>query len=121
MNESLSIVGAVLPVAGVVVGATLQYALSRRTEARKQRQMLRDQAYVDYLRAVADAAHIRSDEDARNAFAAAANAKARIAVYGEPHVIQALAEFEVSGAQLAGAEGRRRFVDLVLRNARSSA
>jgi hypothetical protein len=115
MSESLSLIGAALPLVGVVIGATLQHVLSRKTEARRQRQALRDQAYVDYLRAIADAAHLRSDDDERDAFRAGANAKARIAVYGEADVISALAEFEASGAQLSSDEGHRRFVDLVRR------
>jgi hypothetical protein len=48
---------AVLPLLGVVIGATLQYWTSRSAEARKQLQLLRSQSYVDYLRAVTKAAH----------------------------------------------------------------
>jgi len=74
-----------LPLVGVVVGATLQYWLSRSAESRK--------SYVDYLRAVTKAAHATSPYSARLAQAEAADAKARLAVYGTSAVIAALARF----------------------------
>ncbi len=54
---------ALLPLLGVTIGATLQYWFSRSTEATKQLQALRNQAYVDYLRAVAQSAHSTSPDD----------------------------------------------------------
>jgi hypothetical protein len=91
---------AVLPLIGVAVGAVLQHWLSRNAEARKQLELLRSQAYVDYLRAVAKAAHASSIDAQRSALADAADAKARIAVYGSARVVQALAAFEHAGPTL---------------------
>jgi hypothetical protein len=59
--------------------------LSRSAESRK--------SYVDYLRAVTKAAHATSPYSARLAQAEAADAKARLAVYGTSAVIAALARF----------------------------
>jgi len=69
---------AVLPLLGVAVGALLQHWLSRSAETRKQLAVLRSQAHVDYLRAVAKAAHASSQDARRAAVTDAADAKVRI-------------------------------------------
>jgi hypothetical protein len=104
---------AALPLVGVMLGATLQFWLSRAAESDKHLRVLRDQAYVDYLRAVAAAAHLRSDEDLRDALLAAADAKARIVVYGSTAVIVALAQFEETGALLNNDRSAAAFIALV--------
>ena len=67
---------AILPVLGIIVGAALQFWFSRAAEREKHTDALRSQAYADYLRAVAAAGHLRSDEDLRDAHRDAADAKA---------------------------------------------
>ena len=104
---------AVLPLIGVVVGATMQHWFSRAAESRKQLQVLRSQCYVDYLQAVTKAAHGKSPESIRSAQADAADAKARLAVYGTSGVISALARFEEAGAVLDNPRTRAAFVALV--------
>ena len=71
---------AILPLMGVVIGAILQFWLSRAAERDKHAADRRSQAYADYLRAVAAAAHLGSDEDWRDAHRDIADAKARMAV-----------------------------------------
>src|SRR5215213_8935134 len=104
---------ATLPLIGVVLGAGLQFLLTRATAREQQTATLRSQAYADYLRAVAAAGHLRSDEDLRDAHRDAADAKARIAVYGTVDVIKARARFEESGAVLSHSPASRAFVSLV--------
>jgi len=104
---------ALLPLIGVVVGATMQYWLSRAAESRKQLQLLQTQSYVDYLKAVTKAAHANSPDSLRSAQADAADAKARLAVYGGAHVIAVLARFEETGAVLNNSEAYAAFVALV--------
>jgi hypothetical protein len=104
---------AILPLIGVVVGATLQYWLSRAAESRKQLQLLRSQCYVDYLKAVTRAAHADSPNAIRSAQADVADAKARLAVYGAPEAIVALARFEETGAVLDNPPAQAAFVELV--------
>jgi head-tail adaptor len=114
---------AALPLLGVIIGAALQSRLGRSAEREKQVAGLRAQAYADYLLSVAAAAHLRSDQDLRDAHRETADAKARIAVYGSNEVISALARFEESGAALGSAGSRTAFVALVtrMRSASSSA
>src|SRR6266404_2056543 len=104
---------AVLPLLGVVIGATMQYWLSRSAESRKQLQLLQSQSYVDYLRAVTKAAHAGSHDAVMSANAEAADAKARLAVYGTSGVIAALARFEDAGAVLDNPRTTAAFVALV--------
>lgn len=66
---------AILPLLGVMLGAALQFWLSRAAEREKHTEGLRSQAYADYLRAVAAAAHLRSDEDLRDAHRDAADGR----------------------------------------------
>lgn len=104
---------AILPLLGVMLGAALQFWLSRAADGEKHTEGLRSQAYADYLRAVAAAGHLRSDEDLRDAHRDAADAKARIAVYGSASVISALARFEENGAVLTNGPPAVAFVSLV--------
>lgn len=59
---------------------------------------------MDYLRAVAQAAHSTSAVEMTQARLLAADAKARIVVYGASDVVEALAKFEETGAHLANKE-----------------
>src|SRR5713226_1408460 len=104
---------ALLPLVGVVLGAGLQFLLSRAATREQHAVTLRFQAYADYLRAVAAAGHLRSDEDLRDAHRDAADAKARIAVYGSTEVIKALSRFEEAGAVLSDGPSGRAFVSIV--------
>lgn len=101
---------AVLPLAGVVLGAILQHWLSRNAEDRKQLLTLRREAYVDYLRATTKIARAKDSDAAWDARTALVDAKARIAVYGTTSVLHAMSAFEATGAAIRGEEGRRAFV-----------
>lgn len=111
---------AILPLLGVIIGAILQHWFSRTTESRKQLELLRNQAYVDYLRAVAKSAHRNAPDTLRSALADAADAKARIAVYGTAAVVAALARFEEADPRLDNARSIQCFVALAA-SMRSSA
>lgn len=103
----------ILPLAGVIVGAALQFWLSRTAEREKQVESRRIEAYVDYLKSVADSAHLRSDSDLRDAHRAAAYAKTRIAAYRGAQVINAMAKFENVGPKLDNVDSVAAFVHLV--------
>ena len=104
---------AILPLAGVALGATLQYFFGLKAEQGKRIETLRTQAYADYLVAVADSAHATNNEERRAALRNAASTKARIAVYGSREVIRALVDFENSGARIADIEGKEFFLALI--------
>lgn len=50
---------AILPLLGVLLGAALQFWVSRASDQQKHTEDLRSQAYADYLRAVAAAECVR--------------------------------------------------------------
>ena len=104
---------AIIPLVGVALGATLQFRLSRAAAREQHAESLRSQACSDYLRAVAAAAHLRSDEDLRDAHRDAPDAKSRIAVYGSADTISALSRFEEAGGVLVDGPAVEAFVTLV--------
>jgi hypothetical protein len=95
-------------------GPQLQYWLSRAAESSKQQILLKGQAYVDYLRAVVKAAYATSVEQARASLSDAADAKARIAIYGSEAVVAALAKFESGGPVLDNPAAIERLIELAL-------
>ena len=100
-------------VLSVLLGAVIGAALSRWTDRARHHEELRSKAYADYLSAVALAAHMRTNDDHRDALRNGADAKARIAVYGSADVIRALARFEETGASLISGPSVNAFVSLV--------
>jgi hypothetical protein len=114
MADASSAVTTALPLLGVGVGAILQYVFSRSAEVRKQAYSLRQQAYVDYLRALAQAGHAKGAEDLAKAQLLAADAKTRIVVYGDRAVLEALASFEEAGPSLTNPRSTQCFLQLAL-------
>jgi hypothetical protein len=90
---------------GVALGATLQYWFGQRAEAKRHRREKRADAYAEFLKAIAAAARLRNDDDLAEALRAFAAAKARIVVYGSRPVVDAIAAFELAGAETGTAEG----------------
>ena len=106
---------ATLPVVGVLVGASLQYLFTRYLESQRHQRELRTQAYLDYLKSVSGLAHLNDPQGSqeRDLLANAADAKARICVYGSSQVVQAFASFERLGAKVSSPAQRRSFVAMV--------
>lgn len=96
--------------AGVALGAGLQYLVGRDLETRKQLALQRSQSYIDYFKAVALAAR---DGRTKEILSAAADAKTRICIYGSPTVIDHLHEFEASGASTSSPRGKEAIVALL--------
>jgi hypothetical protein len=114
MSDLNTILTGLLPLAGVVIGASLQYYFSRSSEHRNQLSLLRTQAYVDYLGSVAKFAQAaKTNPTERLKFLSeAADAKTRICIYGSKDAIALLAEFERQGAQLSSKESINIFIRL---------
>jgi hypothetical protein len=108
--QNLTILAALLPLAGVLVGAILQYAFGRTLENRKQLTLEKGRVYADYFEAVAAAASLGSS---REILSRVANAKSRICIYGSPAVIRCLHDFESAGAVTSTDEGRSAIAELV--------
>lgn len=114
MSEIATIITGTLPLVGVAIGAGLQYYFSRASEERKQKDLLRTQAYIDYLSSVskfAQAAKTNPNERYQ-LLAEAADAKTRICIYGSEEIIGLLANFERQGANLSTNESMQTFMSI---------
>jgi hypothetical protein len=92
-----------ITILAVVVGASLQYWFSQISASREKFGLLRTNAYVDFLRAMAEvgiAQKSKNMEQERRGFTLMLDAKARIAVYGSSNVVNTLANFWRLGASL---------------------
>jgi hypothetical protein len=98
---------------GIAVGAILTYLFTRSHEQEKHYRLLQTAAYSDYLRGVAETAHLNLQSDEANLFARIADAKTRICLYGSQEVITLLAAFEREGGIIGNAQQRKAFVHLV--------
>jgi len=102
-----------LPLLCVVVGATIQFVLSRVGESAKAKSTLRVQAYVDYIACLSDSAHLSLSRDEAEIFARATSAKTRISIYGSADVVAALAAFEKAGGQIGSDDQRAAALALI--------
>ena len=107
---------AIFSLIGLVVGAVLQFLITRYLDNNKHQRDMRAKAYADYLHCVCDQANIdhkhNLTED-RQLKARTADAKCRISLYGAPSVISKFAKFERLGATMRFNEGRVAFTDMV--------
>ena len=104
---------ALLGILSVIISAVLQYLFTKASEKSQQLAVLRNESYVDYLSAIAKAAHGASSHEKNSAILEATDAKARIAIYGSSQVILALAELEKTGARLNNDHSNNCFLTLV--------
>ena len=102
-----------LTLLGIAVGAVLTYLFTRTHEQEKHYRLLQTGAYADYLRGVAEAAHLSLRSAEADVFACVADAKTRVCLYDSRDVVALLAAFERAGGVLGNAEQRRAFVRLV--------
>jgi hypothetical protein len=99
---------------GIAVGAGLQYLFTSFLEERKHRRSLQTAAYSDYIRAVAQAAHMNLNSDEAELRSRLADAKTRICLYGSPEVVTRLAEFENQGGVIGNDVQREAFMSVIL-------
>ena len=113
---------AILPVVGVLVGASLQYFFSRYLEVRRYQRDLRTQAYLDYIMSVSGLAHLNDPQGSqeRDLLAGAADSKARICLYGSGEVVEAFAAFEKLGAVVISTSQCDSFVAMIVAMRRDS-
>jgi hypothetical protein len=104
----------ILTLLGIAVAAVLTFLLTRRQESEKHRRLMVTQAYADYLRGIAEAAHLNLESNEAQIHARIADAKARICLYGSSEVVTLLAAFEKAGASTVTPQQHELFASLVL-------
>ena len=102
-----------LPIAGIIIGALLQFSLSRKNKDYESFSNLKYEAYKDYLKAVSIIARSQSEAEIATVHSKLADAKARIAIFGSKEVIQNIAELERVGAVLIKPEALDIFEKIV--------
>jgi hypothetical protein len=114
--REVAMLTAVLPVVGVLVGASLQYLFTRYLETQRYQRDLRTQAYLDYIKSVSGLARLNDPQGSqeRDLLANAADAKARICLYGSGEVVKALASFEKLGAAVISPPQCESFVAMIM-------
>jgi len=117
MNQTLLF--AVLPLAGVALGALLQSFLQVKRERVTQKQTLKIKAYTDYLQA---AAALSNKDNGKHTEARTllTDARLRILIYGSSKVIEDIAIFDRTGAHLHTIEGMRTFLPVIVSMRESS-
>jgi len=102
-----------LPLLGIVLGATLQYWFSQAAERRRRQQRLRSEVYVNFLRGaagVAMAQKFRNKEKEEEFMFLLVDARTRIAVYGNREVILRINDFWRLGGVADSPEQKKAFV-----------
>jgi len=105
-----------LPVIGVIKGASLQFLFSKRSENRKQQNLLKTTAYTDFLKANAGIAitqRFSDKEKEMENFILLTDAKARICIYGSDSVIESITEFERFDPVLDNPKAYKIFTSIV--------
>jgi hypothetical protein len=104
-----------------VVAGALQYFSSRYLDDRRHRRDLRTQAYTDLLKCLSESAQPAATSQGRYELRAkAADAKARICLYGSHEVVQAISAFETLGATISDSRQAESFLNMVLAMRRDS-
>lgn len=103
---------ALTALAGVILGALLQSFLQLRKDRITQKQTLKIKAYTDYMQAAAVLSNpdITKHAEARTLLT---DARLRILLYGSPKVIESVAAFDRTGADLRSHEGMITFVPVI--------
>ncbi len=109
MSAALALT-ALLPIAGILIGAALQYFFGRSLETNKHTQTQKGQAYSDYLRAFSA---IATTGRTKETLSAVADAKTRICIYGSDRVVKRLADFERAGAETSSLASRALVAELI--------
>jgi hypothetical protein len=114
ISSTVNSLASLVPLVGVIIGATLSYVLTRSHDAKKQRDAVRRDVYADYLKATASLAHAMTSTEETKAREALTSAKARMCISAGNAMLQALREFERTGAQLSSEDGINAFIDLAI-------
>jgi hypothetical protein len=106
-----------LPVIGVVIGALLQFLLSKKNETKKQQDLLKISAYTDLIKGLAGMAISRKYKDSIKEMEfkiLVADAKSRICVYGDDTVIEKISYYLKMGGTLNSIDSEKAFVDIIV-------
>ncbi len=102
-----------IPLMATIVAAAMAFVTGTLLERSKRRHSLRNEAYAEYLSAVARSTSA-PPSDRSKVLTDAALAKCKIVIHGSDRVIEALKAFELCGAVSSSEEGQDGLLDLVV-------
>lgn len=100
----------------VLVGGLVQYLFFRLSEKWKSYDKLRTDSYVDFVKGctgVAIAQRFQNKTEELKATSLMADAKTRIAIYGDPTIVRLVGEFFAKYGDFSKREDMQAFVDLI--------
>jgi hypothetical protein len=106
-----------LPLIGVIIGVLLQFIFSKKSEFKKQQNLLKISAYTDLIKGLAGMAIFRKNKDSSKELEykmLVADAKSRICVYGDDSVIKKISYFLKMGGTIDSTDSYRAFVDIIV-------
>lgn len=116
MNIDANIITAIVALGSIIIGAILQNKFGIIAESSKQYQNLKIQAYVDFIKSAAGIAIAQKRQDSQkesDALTLMADAKIRIAVYGNREVVDLMADFFRNYGSFNSPDAFRSFVSIV--------
>ena len=105
-----------LPVFGVIIGAFMQYIITRKNEAKKQQNLLKVNAYTDFIKGIAGIGITQNYNDLEKEEEykiLLTDAKGRICIYGTDKVIKKISKLWIIGANLDNPESNKAFVEII--------
>lgn len=106
----------ILPVIGVIIGALLQFFFSKRSELKKQQNLLKISAYTDLMKGIAGMAisqKYKNSSQEMEYTMLVADANARICVYGDNTVIEKISFFYKMGGTI-NPNSYKAFIDIII-------
>lgn len=114
MNDLMKFI---IPVICVIIGALLQFFLSKKSDERKQQNLLKVTAYTDFIKGLAGLAIFHKQRDTSKEMEyrmLVADAKSRICVYGDDTVIKKISHFLRNGGSIVTPDSYKIFVDIIV-------
>lgn len=98
-----------------LVLAYINYRLNRRIDKKSKKTDMRAQSYIDFINCVSILAQISEENtsDKRDVLMRLADAKTRIAVYGDRSVIKELADFDRTFGKIDSEEACDAFMKII--------
>jgi len=113
MKDYLPLISAII---GVLFGGTLQYWLGRHSKKGEGFDKLQSDAYVDFMRGVADVVIAQRYQDSKAETTAKSlmlDAKVRIGIYGAPDIAHGVGDYFEKYGDMSKEEDMKAFVDLM--------
>jgi hypothetical protein len=105
------------PLIGVIIGSLLQFLLGKRSDLRKQQNLLKITAYTDLVKGLAGMAISQQYKDSskeKEYKMLLVDAKSRICIYGDDSVVEKISHFLKMGGIINSMDSNKAFIDIIV-------